>query len=108
MKKKVYDVATGKTEILDLTAHEIASLHIGYASIAEKNTAYKLEKIRGLRLQKLRETDFWVMRGNMTDAQTQYRQKLRDIPADYDSSKYDELLNTDTDGNLTHSVWSKP
>ena len=108
MKKKVYDVATGKTEILDLTAQEIASLHIGYASIAEKNTAYKLEKIRGLRLQKLRETDFWVMRGNMTDAQTQYRQKLRDIPADYDSSKYDELLNTDTDGNLTHSVWSKP
>ena len=108
MKKKVYDVATGKTEILDWTAEEIASHHIGYASIAEKNTAYKLEKIRGLRLQKLRETDFWVMRGNMTDAQTQYRQKLRDIPADYDSSKYDELLNTDTDGNLTHSVWSKP
>ena len=108
MKKKVYDVATGKTEILDLTAQEIASLHIGYASIAEKNTAYKLEKIRGLRLQKLRETDFWVMRGNMTDAQTQYRQKLRDIPADYDSSKYDELLARDSDGNLTHNVWTKP
>ena len=108
MKKKVYDVATGKTEILDLTAQEIASLHIGYASIAEKNTAYKLEKIRGLRLQKLRETDFWVMRGNMTDAQTQYRQKLRDIPADYDSSKYDELMARDSDGNLTHSVWTKP
>ena len=48
------------------------------------------------------------MRGNMTDAQTQYRQKLRDIPADYDSSKYDELLATDVSGNLTHSVWSKP
>ena len=108
MKKKVHNAVTGKSEILDMTAEEIASLHIGYASIAEKNTAYKLEKIRGLRLQKLRETDFWVMRGNMTDAQTQYRQKLRDIPADYDSSKYDELLNTDTDGNLTHSVWSKP
>ena len=108
MKKKVHNAVTGKSEILDMTAEEIASLHIGYASIAEKNTAYKLEKIRGLRLQKLRETDFWVMRGNMTDAQTQYRQKLRDIPADYDSSKYDELLNTDTDGNLTHSVWTKP
>ena len=49
MKKKVYDVATGKTEILDWTAEEIASHHIGYASIAEKNTAYKLEKIRNLR-----------------------------------------------------------
>tara|TARA_R100000654_G_scaffold48851_1_gene75016 strand:+ start:784 stop:1110 length:327 start_codon:yes stop_codon:yes gene_type:complete len=108
MKKKVYDVATGQTEILDWTAEEIASHHIGYASIAEKNTAYKLEKIKNLRLQKLQETDFWVMRGNMTDVQTTYRQKLRDIPADYDSSKYDELLNRDTDGNLTHSVWSKP
>ena len=108
MKKKVYDVATGQTEILDWTAEEIASHHIGYGSIAEKNTAYKLEKIKNLRLQKLQETDFWVMRGNMTDAQTQYRQKLRDIPADYDSSKYDELLATDVSGNLTHSVWSKP
>ncbi len=54
MKKKVYDVATGKTEILDWTAEEIASHHIGYASIAEKNTTYKLEKIRNLRLEKLR------------------------------------------------------
>ena len=108
MKKKVHNAVTGKSEILDMTAEEIASLHIGYASIAEKNTAYKLEKIRGLRLQKLRETDFWVMRGNMTDAQTQYRQKLRDIPADYDSSKYDELLATDEQDKLTHSVWSKP
>jgi len=108
MKKKVYDVATGQTEILDWTAEEIASHHIGYGSIAEKNTAYKLEKIRNLRLEKLQETDFWVMRGNISEAQTTYRQKLRDIPADYDSAKYDELLNRDTDGNLTHSVWSKP
>ena len=61
-----------------------------------------------VRLQKLQETDWWVLRGNMTDAQTQYRQKLRDIPTDYNSSKYDELLATDTDGKLTHSVWTKP
>jgi len=68
----------------------------------------KLEKIKELRLDHLNETDWWVLRGNMTDAQTQYRQKLRDIPADYDSSKYDELLARDSDGKLTHSVWSKP
>ena len=37
-----------------------------------------------------------------------YRQNLRDIPANYDSSKYDELLATDDDGNYTHSVWTKP
>lgn len=77
--------------------------------IAEYNSdASKLSRIKTIRQQFLEQTDWWVLRGNMTDAQTQYRQKLRDIPADYDSSKYDELLNTDTDGNLTHSVWSKP
>ena len=72
------------------------------------NDASKLKTIKEIRLQKLEETDWWVMRGNMTDAQTQYRQKLRDIPTDYDSSKYEELLATDSDGNLTHSVWTKP
>ena len=77
--------------------------------IAEYNSnASKLSRIKGIRQQFLQETDWWVLRGNMTDAQTQYRQKLRDIPADYDSSKYDELLARDSDGKLTHSVWSKP
>ena len=75
---------------------------------AATNATSKLKTIKEIRLQKLEETDWWVLRGNMTDAQTQYRQKLRDIPTDYDSSKYDELLATDSDGNLTHSVWTKP
>ena len=72
------------------------------------NATSKLKTIKEIRLQKLKDTDWWVLRGNMTDAQTQYRQKLRDIPADYDSSKYDELLARDSDGKLTHSVWTKP
>ena len=72
------------------------------------NATSKLKTIKEIRLQKLKDTDWWVLRGNMTDAQTQYRQKLRDIPADYDSSKYDELLARDSDRNLTHSVWKKP
>tara|TARA_R100000697_G_scaffold57876_1_gene71085 strand:- start:17 stop:328 length:312 start_codon:yes stop_codon:yes gene_type:complete len=77
--------------------------------IAEYNSdASKLSRIKIIRQQFLEQTDWWVLRGNMTDAQTQYRQKLRDIPADYDSSKYDELLVRDELGNLTHSVWSKP
>ena len=67
------------------------------------NATSKLKTIKEIRLQKLQETDWWVLRGNMTDAQ-----KLRDIPADYDSSKYDDLLTRDSDGNLTHSVWTKP
>ena len=34
---------------------------------------------------------------------------MRDIPQDYSvEDKYDELLARDEQGNLTHSVWSKP
>ena len=77
--------------------------------IAEYNSdASKLSRIKRIRQQFLEQTDWWVLRGNMTDAQTQYRQKLRDIPADYDSSKYDELLARDEQGKLTHTVWEKP
>ena len=90
------------------TAEEEKQLNNYFASISKTDQENKLQAIKDIRIGKLQETDWWVLRGNMTDAQTQYRQKLRDIPADYDSSKYDELLNRDTDGNLTHSVWSKP
>tara|TARA_A100001201_G_scaffold142839_1_gene142207 strand:- start:741 stop:1052 length:312 start_codon:yes stop_codon:yes gene_type:complete len=77
--------------------------------IADYNSdASKLSRIKILRQQFLEQTDWWVLRGNMTDAQTQYRQKLRDIPANYDNSKYDELLARDEQGNLTHTVWEKP
>ena len=68
----------------------------------------KLTRIKEIRLEKLQETDWWVLRGNMSTAQTNYRQSLRDIPTDYETSKYDELLARDSDGNLTHSVWTKP
>ena len=71
-------------------------------------TQKKLNWIKDIRLEKLQETDWWVLRGSITDAQKEYRQKLRDIPADYDSSKYDELLASDSNGKLTHSVWTKP
>ena len=77
-------------------------------ALIDNKATIQLEEIKRIRLEKLQETDFWVMRGNITDAQTQYRQKLRDIPADYDSSKYDALLARDSEGQLTHTVWTKP
>ena len=97
----MHKIVDGKK--IEMTAEEITAFN----SYTETNEQ-KLEKIKNLRLNILTETDWWVLRGNMTDAQTQYRQKLRDIPADYDSSKYDELLARDSSGNLTHTVWSKP
>ena len=70
--------------------------------------ANQLREIRMLRNQKLEETDFWVLRGNITTAQSDYRQALRDIPSTYSESDYDSLLARNENGELTDTVWSKP
>ena len=69
---------------------------------------FKLKAIRHIRQKLLQETDVWVLKGNITTAQSNYRENLRDIPANYDSSKYDELLERKDDGSLKHSIWEKP
>ena len=92
----------------EMTAEEIAVIDKKEKEWADGATARKLGWIKEIRLQKLVKSDFWVLRGDITDAQKEYRKKLRDIPADYDSSKYDELLAKDSDGKLTHSVWTEP
>jgi len=69
----------------------------------------KLAEIKQIRLQKLQETDWWVLRGTMTDAQKDFRQNLRDIPANHtNENAYDLLLARNDAGELTHSIWSKP
>ena len=95
-------------EKAEITGEELTKLEADIVDWNSKANERKLTFIKQLRKEHLEATDWWVLRGNMTDAQTQYRQKLRDIPADYDSSKYDELLARDSDRKLTHSVWSKP
>ena len=74
----------------------------------DNSDATKLFKIKQIRQQLLEETDWWVLRGEITTEQTAWRKSLRDIPANYDNSTYDELLARNAEGNLTHSVWSKP
>ena len=91
---------------VELTAEEITEYNNLQAEY--NSSARKLRKIKKLRLEKLQETDWWVLRGEMTSQQTAWRKSLRDIPTDYDSSKYDELLARDSDGNLTHTIWEKP
>jgi len=44
----------------------------------------------------------------MSTAQSNYRQALRDIPNTYSESDYDLLLARNENGELTHTVWSKP
>ena len=70
----------------------------------------KLAHIKEIRLQKLKETDFYALGDvTMSDAMKTYRQNMRNIPANHtDEAAYDLLLAKDASGNLTHSVWSKP
>jgi len=98
----MYKIINGVS--IEMTAEEI-SAHNSWSETEEQ----KLQKIKDLRLDKLMETDWWVLRGNMSEAQTTYRQALRDIPQDYTTEdEYDLLLARDEQGNLTHTVWSKP
>jgi len=80
--------------------------------IAEENAKlpqYKLEKIREIRNSQLKNTDYLAMSDNtMSDEMKTYRQSMRDIPQDYSEADYDDLLARDEQGNLTHTVWSKP
>ena len=93
---------------VSLTSNEQTIKNTDEKNWTDESATRKLAEIKQIRLEKLQETDWWVLRGNTTDEQKLYRKNLRDIPTNYDSSKYDELLNRDSDGNLTHTVWEKP
>ena len=70
----------------------------------------KLAEIKSIRLEKLIETDYLANSDVvMPDNIKTWRQSLRDIPQDFTTEEqYDLLLARDEQGNLTHSVWSKP
>lgn len=108
-KKIMHDAATGETTVVNYTVEEQAS-YDDYNS-TEKITARKLEQIKEIRLEKLKETDFYALGDvTMSDAMKTYRQNMRDIPANHtDEAAYDLLLARDPDTKeLTHNVWSKP
>ena len=95
-------------KIRDLTAEEQAEYDARNKTFEDNKAQRQLEKIRDLRLRLLEETDWWVLRGEMTDEQKAWRKSLRDLPQDYNETQYDELLALDEQDNLTHSVWEKP
>ena len=105
MKIQEYNAATKENIIRDATAEEIADLE----SIAVNKSEVKLAEIRLQRNLKLKDTDYLGLSDNtMSEEIKTYRQNLRNIPQDYSADKYDELLATDEQGNLTHTVWEKP
>ena len=103
---KIFVWEKGTTTERDATAEEQKEIDALQVEFNSSDT--KLERIKAIRQKMLQETDWWALRGNMSTAQTNYRQSLRDIPTDYETSKYDELLARDSNGNLTHSVWTQP
>ena len=87
------------------------------ADFDARNTAWnnasadrKLGYIKAIRLQKLEATDYLALSDvTMSDAVKTWRQTLRDLPQNNTTEeKYDELLARDSDGKLTHSVWTQP
>ena len=70
----------------------------------------KLTQIKNIRLQKLIETDYLANSDvTMPDNIKTWRQSLRDIPSNHtDEDAYDLLLARNSDGKLTHSVWTQP
>ena len=97
-------------QLVDMTESEIQEYN-------ERNTAWnntkadrKLVQIKEMRLERLRETD-WMSNSDVTmpDYIKTWRQTLRDLPQNNTSeSQYDTLLARDSDGKLTHSVWTQP
>ena len=94
----------------EMTAEEQAAYdaqQLAWETTGRKNL--KLQSVREIRNQKLQETDWLVISEQITDAQKTWRSNLRKIPQDFTTEdEYDLLLARDKDGNLTHSIWSKP
>ena len=107
-KTQNYDASTGKVTITDLEQAKIDEIK-EYYSDAKVNER-KLTQIKEIRLQKLMETDYLANSDvTMPDNIKTWRQSLRDIPANHtDENAYDLLLARDSDGKLTHTIWSKP
>ena len=73
-------------EVVALTPEEEAELNAFEAEWAAGQAARELDALRRLRDEKLANTDWWASSDlTMTEAQTAYRQALRDITDTYTS-----------------------
>jgi len=94
----------------DMTAEEQAAYDAQQKAYADASEARKLEEIKKIRLEKLQATD-WMANSDYTMPSyiKTWRQLLRDIPTNHtDANAYDLLLARDSDGSLTHSIWTQP
>ena len=95
--------------VRDMTPEEIAEVDAKQTAWDNDKPNRQLANIREIRNQRLSETDYLATSDNvMSDEMKAFRKSMRDIPQDYSEADYDELLARDEQGNLTHTVWSKP
>ena len=97
-------------QLVDMTQSEIDEYNERNTLANNTRADRKLGYIKQMRLERLIETDYLANSDvTMPDNVKTWRQTLRDLPANHtDEAAYDALLARDSDGNLTHGVWSKP
>ena len=96
-------------QLRELSAEEIAVIEADRKAWNDAKPTRQLSEIRKIRNQKLSETDYLGVSDNtMSSDWIAKRKSWRDIPQDYSEADYDDLLARDEQGNLTHTVWSKP
>jgi len=96
-------------EIVDATAEQEAEFLARQKEWVDDTANRKLKQVKEIRLEKLKETDYLALSDVvLSDAWKDKRKSWRDIPQDFTTEQYDSLLARDSDGNLTHTIWSKP
>ena len=95
---------------VQFTAEEEAQWDTLQSNAITNRPLRKLAEIKQIRLQKLKETDYLALSDViLSDSVKTWRQSLRDIPVNHtDENAYDLLLVRNSEGQLTHSIWSKP
>ena len=98
---------------MECTAEEEAAIIAREDAYAAQSAQRKLNEIRNIRNQKLKETDYMANSDyTMPDNIKTWRQSLRDIPQDFTTeAEYDTLLETSGEFPnivLKHGIWSKP
>ena len=103
----VWDNIVGRR---DMTPEEKAQREKDVKEWNDASATRKLTKIRNMRLKRLKDTDYLANSDvTMPDYIKTWRQTLRDLPANHtNETAYNLLLARDSDGKLTHSVWTQP
>jgi len=106
---KMAHIVGNKVTFVDLTDEQKTQQANETAAWNAKSGERKLTRIKEIRLQKLKDTDYMALGDyTMPDYIKTWRQSLRDLPANNTTeSKYDELLEKEN-GVLKHSIWTQP